>query len=110
MKTIEGVFVPVSGYEENYLQSLDENGESVSATSMLGDVHTVDSSEVSAFEGNRYMLGIIDEYRAHNPTPYPPAYRIKITVEVEPLSDAETEAAWLAHIERQRLPEHEEGT
>ncbi len=40
---------------------------------------------------------IIAEYRTETGRAYPPLYRVKVVVEVEPLSDAETEAAWKAH-------------
>jgi hypothetical protein len=45
----------------------------------------------------------IDEYRFGTGHQYPPLYRIKIVIDVEPLNEKETEAAWLAHRDKEPI-------
>lgn len=98
MKTrvIEGVCAPVAGEDDNLLLFLEAAPRSLSATDLISEENRVPYQLAVAYEHaddprfNKYIHG----YERDTGRKSPPAYRIKITVEVEELSDDEAAEAW----------------
>lgn len=93
---IEGVFVPVAGEEENYLLSLSAKDD-VCATNLLPGVLPLRSHMASAFEEPSSWPEEVEAYHREKGRAYPPAYRVRISVEWEQVPDEEVEALWRVH-------------
>ena len=99
MKTevTEGICVPVTGEEEDYLQFLDAERRTIGAAGLLS-VDQIPCDLANAFEhpDDEYWAERIREYRAHTGREFPPTYRVKVTVEVELVPDKEAAELWRA--------------
>jgi len=94
---IEGVGIPVIGYEENYIQF--EDGRDIVAIADLTEAAGADSIDwehATGFEyaGDDHWAEPRAEFRAKTGRALPRVYRMKFTCEVEALSEADTEAWW----------------
>jgi hypothetical protein len=58
----------------------------------------------SELSDDGYFNDVRNEYRELTQRKLPPVMRVRVTVEVEPLSDEETERAWEDHRARQGGP------
>jgi len=96
---VQGVFVPVAGEDENFLLALHKGAtDDVSATSLLSGVRPLRAHIASAFEDPSYWPEEVEAYRREKGRQYPPAYRVKISVEWEQVPDEEAEALWRAQV------------
>ena len=100
----EGHALCVSDYEENYLYGVGTEEpfmQGISAFVLDAGGSTVRSSVPSAFEeesdGGGYFKDVREEYQSLTGRKCPPVMRVKITVEVEPLTDEESEKVWADH-------------
>lgn len=94
---VQGVFVPVSGQEENFLLALHQGAtDDVSATSLFPGVSPLREHIANAFEEPLFWPEEVEAYRREKGRKYPPAYRVKISVEWEQVPDEEAEALWRA--------------
>jgi len=99
---IEGICVAVTGYEEDFLRFA--NGDTVGACSMVkaAGAHPLEWRTETAFSSGGKIDSRIaqeweklrEEYRNDTGNEYPSAYRVRIRVEVEALTPAETAAYW----------------
>jgi hypothetical protein len=106
---LDGVCVPVSGEEDNYL---DFFGKTAGEESILGvcglmrmaGAVSTDWSEATAFDmallaepdeyGSSFWKKQREEYQQREGRKFPPLYRVKIKVEVEQVPDEEAEKLW----------------
>jgi hypothetical protein len=95
---IQCVGIGIKGYEEDYLRPFD--GRLISITSLLSkagatniDTRTLDFFEIIDPSFPRWEE-YKKEYRDKSKRQYPPAYKVKITVEVEKISDADSDELW----------------
>jgi hypothetical protein len=95
----EGYALCVADYEENYLYGLCENNELYGISSLVKAAggQTVRSSVPNAFESesepeteDTFFHDIRAEYRQSSGRVNPPVMRVRVTVEVETLSDEES--------------------
>ena len=98
---VKGVGIGVHGYEENYIHLFDDK-ENVAATTLLSSAgaKSISWSEFTAFQygeqygENDHFFKYLKEYRRVNKKDFPTIYKIKISVEVEALSDEESKTIW----------------
>jgi hypothetical protein len=102
---LSGIGLPVCDEEISSLRLFDNDEESGGIVGMLVKAGAEPTDYYVAScpfthhpnDMDQSDHNVIDDYRRESGHRYPPLYRIKIVIEVEPLSDAETEAAWKAH-------------
>ena len=104
---LSGIGLPVGDEEISMVKMFDGDGESHTICGLLAKAGT-NSTEYYLATGplshhpddrNQSDNNAIADYRLESGRQYPPVYRIKIVIEVEELSEAETEAAWKAQQE-----------
>ena len=101
----EGYALCVADYEENYIYGLvgpEPVMKGISAFVLNAGGSTVRASVPMAFEEggddeDGYFKDVRDEYRALTARKVLPVMRVKVTVEVEPLSDEESARVWREH-------------
>ena len=105
----EGHALCVADYEENYIYGLgtDETVmKGISAFVLDAGGSTVRASAPMAFEDevdeDGYFKDVSDEYRELTARKALPVMRVKVTVEVEPLSDEESARVWEDHCAKLR--------
>jgi hypothetical protein len=106
---IEGVCVPVSGYEEDYLDFFGKAADEGRNLGVCGLVRMTGAvptnwSEATAFDmallaepdeyGTSTWKELREEYQQREGRKFPPLYRVKIKVEVEQVPDEEAEKLW----------------
>ena len=98
----EGVCLPVYGYEEDYLDFIDETRTAIGVSSLVREAGGLPTEWTQGWaferEGTEWddAMGIEarEEFRKlHNRT-LPPLYRIKITVELEEMPAEFIESYW----------------
>jgi hypothetical protein len=99
----EGLCLPISGEEEDYLRFVDGDHLGICSTIVSAGGESVRGGIDYYFETlNKPGRGIldeiarrrVDEWRKENHATYPPLMRVKIRVEVEYATDEETEQYW----------------
>ena len=105
---VSSVGLPVGDEEIRSVEFFDEHGTSESICSLLrlAGAETTNYLVTGPFRYHPDDMtqrdhAQIAEYRHSSGRQYPPLYRIKIVIEAEPLTDAETEAEWLAHRDKE---------
>ena len=105
----EGHALCVADYEENYLYGLGTDEPVVKGISALvldAGGSTVHASVPPAFEDggdeDGYFKDVREEYRELTNRKSLPVMRVKVTVEVEPLSDEESARVWESHCAKLR--------
>ena len=106
----EGHALCVADYEENYIYGLGTDEpvmKGISAFVLDSGGSTVRASAPAAFEDegddkDGYFKDVRDEYRELTNRKALPVMRVKVTVEVEPLSDEESARVWEAHCAKLR--------
>jgi hypothetical protein len=102
---ISGIGLPIGDEEISLVKMFD--GESSNICGLLGKAGA-ESTEYYLANGplshhpddrDQSDDNAIADFRLESGRQYPPVYRIKIVIDVEELSEAETEAAWKAQQE-----------
>lgn len=110
---IEVIGVPVSGQEEDYLRTNSEDADNtyIGMSSFLEkagakrinnyiahvadrEIINLDNEELDKEENEIFYKRHILQYRSETGNKYPTVYRIKMTAEVEELSQEEAEKFW----------------
>lgn len=104
----EGIVLPESGYEEDFLHIGDPPGqdyigavgmiEKAAGTEVPGGVNS--SFEYEHNDEDGFWTSGRDEYRNESGRQYPPVYRVRIQVEAEQCSDEETAEYWAQYQRR----------
>lgn len=111
-KTLEVNAVCVADWEADHLREINPSDISkgflggITALVKEAGGTTVTDGTVSAFEdieGDEFWAPFRAEFREESGLEVPPVMRVKVTVEVEPLSPEESKALWEAHNARFRL-------
>lgn len=113
-----GIGVPVSGYEEDYLDLLDhEFGDhhlGLCGLLRLAGADSIDWSHVTAFEHalypepDKYGMSMWtddrEEFRQQTGRKFPKLYRVCVKVQIEEVPDEEAEKLWQARAEYLQSP------
>lgn len=104
----DGFALCVNGFEENYLYEVggeDRVVKGIGAFVREAGGRAVRSALPAAFEDEDatdvddvgFYRSVRDEYRNETQRKHPPVMRVRVTVEVENLSDEEAGKVWLDH-------------
>ena len=92
---LEGIGVPVTGPEENYVQ-FENDIAAITDLAARAEVERVTWKEATAFEaaGDPYWERYREDYRNRTGRQLPKVYRMVFTCEAEELSEEEARAWW----------------
>lgn len=98
MKIIEGIGFGVSGHEEDYFSFIDPERDCLSMSGLLPETVNpyLNMSIITEHDEKQYDDTTLKDWRKKSGKQFPTLYKLKITTECEPLSEAESVAYWLS--------------